>query len=456
MAFAGKYRNPLYTYRHSIAESGVAALSLVNASAAAGFPLDRLTDRQIGLVTRIDPSGAGPELRVAHAQARRPIRLSRILIPAGHSFGTHNTRLHVQLDINDPPWISGFGKAFRPDATAVDDLMPVNELLVDIPLRGGQLDLVANPWRFWRITWEGADVNDLLDFAELFAGETVQPATGIVRAWDDQVAPGVTRLNTRAGRTFTIQSSDRPRRAWTIQHRGVALSDAELYEDMLRSIGYGVHPFYFEGPASATVERIPMDTTTGWVHDAPATLGTATGHGEGSQTALEFVVPDASSGFFGMRYAVAPVEDWRNMLLQFDFYAVSLDPVADSDLRVTIRSTGETFVHKSHFFFGDGVVEQGLVGEWYRFQIDLDRAPDFVADGELPADLGAVDEIQFQIFVNSASGAKTHRFDRVTLIDKDAQPHYVELVDYDRRQSSDAPRAELRYDYRLELVEKLP
>jgi hypothetical protein len=363
-------------------------------------------------------------------------------------------------------WTGGETHPIGPadDPTTRQVLQTKDGLLIDLELRAA-VDVappeIISPVAGVRLIFDGSDNLDDLDLAEVFLGHTVQPATGIVRAWEDQVAPGVSRLTTRAGRTYAIQSADAPRRSFTVRHQSCAGADAELYDDLLREIGYGLRPFYFDPPATASQIYESFDSVDAW-SVVGATKSQEAGFGFGTANgpylSLQGLKANPTTGvttFLGP--TLAPPQDWRNMILTFDFRTDDDSIALDSDLRVVIHSAaGSGVEERSAFYFGAEHLEEADTNVWRRYQIDLDAVPDEIPTSLTLADLSAVDQLTFLTNTNSNPADRTYRFDNIYLIDKDAQPVYVELVDYEKRQSGRNPSLEISYDYRLELVEKLP
>lgn len=464
MALEASYRNPRYTYRHLLREAGASAISLVNGSFLAGSPKDRLFDERIGLPCQITASADGLELRIDQAASRRPITISRIIIPKGHNLHTHQLRLEAWIDDSVSPWTGGEsllgGMLSDPDVvedfTLRDVLIP-GDLQIDLNTNGKISDLIPRGYRYFRLIFQGTANLDVVDLPELFVSETVQTTTGVVRAWEDQVAPGVTRLTTRAGRTYAIQSADRPRRQFTIRHNAVANTDVEVYDDLLREIGHGLRPFYFDPPASGTQRRLAMDDSTGWSATPGGTsVVMAPGHGAGNS--IQLAIDDGTSGEKSLFFTGGlfnPAEDWRNMVLEFDFWTNDPDFALDDDLRIALLSdpNSEGAGGRS---YGTAFLNSGRGGEFNRFQADLDGLFDASAQPVQGYQPHRTSDLVFSVTKNVAATQRLYRFDKVVLRAKDAAAVYVELVDYERRQSGLNPSREISYDYRLELVEKLP
>lgn len=444
------YRNPRFCWRHLLRESAEIYDSGSSAVQAA-TPKERLWDDQAGRLCEFTASGTvfhRADLRDA-VTATDHMDVNRILIPAGHNLS------------NDR------GLNFR--ASAIGDFSD----LLEIARADGMVNMHFVPWsgvmdgefasgddsNGFQITSFAGVTGENSKFGELWLTETRQPTTGVAHEWEDATEANLERADTRSGNTYTVEHGD-PRRVFTLEHRALSGADADLYDELLSAVGYGVHPFWYEHPDSGTPLEtlVEMGSTSGWT-PANCTLALAEGSDGVASGALEVTASSGSFATVVRNLSGSEPTYFRGRLMTMDTFlqdgGVFITADDDLEIRVSTAATEAPASGQSRYSLARGLRTSSPAAKWVRTYFDLEDAnlAHTVAGAVHAPDLGNVTAIV--LLIGFTVGGQTVRFDEFNLMRKDRLPKLVELLGYERTQDSPAPLAGPTFRVRLRMREVL-
>jgi hypothetical protein len=250
-----------------------------------------------------------------------------------------------------------------------------------------------------------------------------------------------------------------PRRVFTLEHRALSGADADLYDELLAAVGYGVHPFWYEHPDSGGGEVEFADTAT--VDDwgsAGSDHRLVSGSDGASNGALEVeTTADAGATLSRSTASLGEPTYFRDRLVAIDHRTPTSAAwvVQDSDIEFRLRSTGAGNIGQTIWSCARGVLTIPTT-TWHTTYFDLEDSTSAayrIRTTDKPCDLGNVNDLLFVIGFDT-TGQKL-QLDNMRTIRKDSLPKLVELLGYERTQDSPAPLAGPTYRVRLRMREVL-
>lgn len=218
------YRNPAFVARHLGAEVGVSGIT--SSTTAAGQGVERLIDYRLGANMKFNAAAANQFVQYDLGNDQTA---SRLIIPAGHNLS--GASYELRADGANPP-------------TTVRASGTFGLGLADI---SWSPEVVARRWRLVILTsgqWE---------FGEMWLGRRRQTSTGVVQGWEAPWSVPQVRREFPARSAVLIEGP--ARRRWGIEHRALAGTDLDIYDEVLVRDGL---PFWFFPPDDVIVTPLLM------------------------------------------------------------------------------------------------------------------------------------------------------------------------------------------------------
>ncbi len=445
------YRNPRFSYRHMLRSYGALGIDAVNTDAVASGSTANLYDDRSGSLVEWNAAANKDCVLYKNAAATAAgarlggERLNRILIPKGHTFNNARAlRLRASHDLTEVS-----GATFETSDGVTYQRFAPSSGLFDVTINDDKT--VASLLQFRMLTGlvGGSDYG----LGELWWTDTVQPTTGTARKWEDNTDALFDRIEVRSGQSYKQKRGESKRR-FSHEHLRLSGADLALYDDLFRGTGYGLYPFWYEGPDTGDVETILEDwsdtsgtfTTTNSSTVAPSAsrpdgeAGNIIGHSAVLSGVSEWIYPIADSD--------APTVDWANKVLRVQVRP-DWDSTAVADIKLVVESAVGANTARTEYAVG-GCFNQAVSSVWYRLEIDLENdATGFSGSG--PADLANL--VSFGFVSDFPTNADNTDFGDFILINKDKQPKLVEFADYQRFQDSPVPQVATTYSISMRLLE---
>jgi hypothetical protein len=425
---------------------------------AGSTPIERLWDDQSGRLVEFSATGQRfhrVDLRAANTLTDLP-DVNRLLVPAGHNFGNDREFRFEQSAIGD---FTDQAKIVAAPEVAGDVGMVSMHRIPSALAIDGEFAAALDSGGFQIRAKDGLS-GTKSKLGEFWITETRQPTTGVAHEWTDEFEPNLERADTRSGNTYVAELGD-PRRTFTLEHRALSGSDADLYDELLAAVGYGRHPFWYEHPDSgdATEQVLELGSTVGW---APVNCTLDTPSGSDGEAGGALRVTAIASGTATIARSVTGSEPtyFRDSVLRCDTFLEATAAWLVGDFNFYIRLSTTAGEHptdpRSEYSLARGLRTTKTIGQWIRTDLDLD---DGVSSAFLTTtavrnpSLSAVDRIIF-VFGFTAADQQV-RLDGLNLTRKDRLPKLVELLGYERTQDSPAPLTGPTYRVRLQMREVL-
>lgn len=447
------YRNPRFSYIHTLRETGDAGFLAGTDTFQTATPRTRLLDNQSRVMCGQSDSAQEIvfEKKTASAEGFSP--LHRVIIPAGHNYGMDRA---VRLRLDD---VAGGGTLAAPplsDGSTISRVLPSSHHIIwDIDTTDAlELGLTLETKHWASLSGDNPSIG------ELWWTNIAQPTTGIAREWDDFREPTITRTRSKSGATYTSIDGD-PRRRFTLEHRALTGTDLALYDDLVRRVGYGAQPFWYEHPDSGDeitlVNALADDAVLTAVGGTKSEISTGAPDGAADCVQLSNTTGAVEAQLYldSTDFVTGVSTDWRNSILQFDCKVVSTSSwvTATSKLYVDLVSSTPNS-GSSKLNYCAGMINAADAGNWFRVQVDLEDDRDSTIDSSGGiVDLSDIARVDFR-HTGDVSG-RAMQYSGLQIIDKDKRPVLVELEGYRRRQDNPAPLngAGTYYTVELDLVE---
>lgn len=406
-----------------------------SSSSALGNPKERLWDDQAGRPVAFAATGF-KQLRFTPLDSLKTdhVEVDRLLIPRGHNLGNDrplNLLASLLGDYTDGiviPHVTG---------NLTQRAVP-HEGLIDMPF------LTPNGSDGFSWETDSGVSGDKASIGELWFTQTRQPTTGVAHEWEDRREPNLVRDETRSGNTYVVEQGE-PRRVFTLEHQALSGADADLYDELLAAVRYGVHPFWYEHPDSGGGEVEFADTATvdGW-GSAASDHALVSGSDGVANGALEITA--TSNGTATLSRDTASLGEttyFRDRILAID-HRVPTDAswvVDDADLEFRLRSTTPAVGAQTVWSFARGVRTVATT-DWHTTYFDLEDSTSAayrIRSADKPCDLGDVNDLLLVMGFDTVG--QRLQIDNFRTIRKDSLPKLVELLGYERTQDSPAPLA---------------
>lgn len=432
------YRNPRFSYIHTLADFGSSGVTSVYFN----DPVTRIFDYQSKTLAGLDDTGAVPVLIYQRDLTKKATfyQLDRIIVPAGHNWGSAralNFGIWPTLDTTpgtqDPIDVAD-------GSTDLDYWCPHDGLFeIEIDPSSSQSDALG-----LRIHWNHSQTtSEDHTIGELWWTNTVQPSSGIAYGWTDVIEPVMSRARMANGATYVNVLGDSQRR-FTLQHIALSGNDMLLYDELLRYVGYGVKPFYFDHPDSADKERDinTFEDDTDLVNLVNATVTDVLTDGPDPTKTVSSIsatlTGTASADLYNTNFESSTDTDWRNSILQIDMKLPS--PIAwfDDPEKIKIK-VFDTSLGFSMYYPMTGYQASASADKWVRCSMDIELdAVEGESTGDQAGfcDLSAIQLVRFEF---SPSSTASIRIANMRIIEKSKQPVLVEIASYSKRQESRVP-----------------
>jgi len=425
------YRNPRFRYLHQLAligDSGVHG----DTSPAFTAPRTRMWDYRAGLQAsqpEVAPAARGVfRIDQPNNPAQDRTKLTSIIIPPGHNVVFDRT-FHFELDTVTPT-VVGRSSSDAIDAFAVSSgKFP---FVIDLE------DIAAN-WYAQQFNYEYASSSSGLPFnlGELWWTNVVQTSTGVASNWPDNMLPTMKRTPMYDGSTYN-RIDGPPRRNFGLLHHNITGADLRLYDELMRHVGYGAAPFWYEHPDSgdANVSLDALSTTANVTTNGNCSAFVHPGPAPDADDVVGLSAGGAGGAEAHIRTGGAEGVDARNSVLQIDVRLFNPTTWLAAGGDLYLRCYSPEIDGYSVYYIGSALVDEPRANEWIRCQIDLDTPMAGGGGGWDHQRLYRAD-IVYQAD-NSGDGLL---LSGLRLIDKTKLPVLVEvpLNGYRKTQSNDVP-----------------
>lgn len=423
------YRTPRFSFRHAARDVPSSSLILYDtADSNQSEDLSRLVDEQTERLYTMPGSVAYRATADRIGDADRPT-LTRCIIPAGHSLGTHGVWVKAQDASSVSAWTDLAG----------DDHEGIYHYAYD----GGLLDMELNPGtaRRYAALLLGPAETTPASLGEWVMSDVWQPETGIVAEWDHPPASrAVAIARMISGRSFTAINGD-PVRYFRVEHKGVGGVDFAGYEALFAAVGtHGT--FWYDHADSGGYRVLHHDfASTAGLTAGGATLSLGVGSdGVASQAAA--LTPTAGVVTLDGDFA-APL-DLRGKRLSFDVRIDEVDSGSQPRLEIVLRNAS---AGREQFYRIGLPASLGSGANWCRYYIDPTVFD--TSSGDEALDLGAVDSWRLRMDKPPVSEV---RIDKLYTYETSKQARLCRFVSTPRmRQDNAVPMSPLGPTYTISM-----
>lgn len=441
------FGNPRFMFDHLLRVFGS---TFVTGPEDANFPRRRLVDGLNGPLWKGDDGSAIADIQIARLFgtffANRP-PYQRIIIPTTlQSFNPDLQRVVIKLGATNPPTVI----ATLADGTKAD-IYPAPDLW-DFELQNPSFDTRL------LVEFYNTVANVVQQAGEIFASGIFEPSVGHIPVWEDVDEPNNLIATTAAGNTYALSRGD-PRRIWRLRYEQVPEADAFQFDTMRRTAGIQLNGFWFDPPSrgDARVEIVPMANPTPlgtWSFSNVLVQQFVDNVNSNPPGTFHHLQGSAAAGLAYSQFDLNTPVDMRGRFLSVDVWAAAAVPF-DGPNTSAIALSSDGFVNRyTEFELAKVFTLHTADSVWRRVFIDHTiNSPNAAASSsdETP-DWSAINSIRL---ITRPDAARFFRFAHVDAIRKESRPTFVELLDYDKRQSSRNPGVQVRYDIDLTVREVL-
>lgn len=441
---ANTYRNPRYMPDHAFRSEST---DIVLGSDLQVTPLSRIVDDQN---TRAFEFGSMNNLfidfeRLTDVDSPSHVVLGRFIV-AGTNILENRTGATVSFSEDDV----AYTQRKMIDGSEVGLVLPTGPLDFEVELFPS-----ATEWpRFERLTvWGATPVASNHQVGEVYSSRILTTSSGIVSSWSDDEAPNNVVAETFAHNTYVLERGD-TRRVWTMRYQRINDADMQTLDEIYRIVGLQTHPFWFDPPASGNTYQVNTiwDPEGLWTSSADTTLvQNPTGGPNGTPSVS---CTNDLQDFTVFQESLSSPVNLSGKLLQFDMRQEPSHWVQDNKnflLRIASPSGNRSEYNVSDGWLHAPTSEQN---DWQRFQIDPFTSPvNSSAVGR--ADISSVERIGFVIDNQAEPTGSGCEIANLTIVEKAETVKFVEMMNFQKRQSAPSSKFNLRWDVDITVREVL-